>query len=62
VDVSFGFERRVIRGMNKVWVKMVMAFVVILDMALGSIDLGQPYRMRSLVWSTEIRRATYGNA
>jgi len=34
-----------------------MALVVMLAMALGSIELGEQYRMRSLVWSTALDRA-----
>ena len=57
LDVSFGFERHFIRGINKMEVRVGIALVVMLSMALGSIELGQPYRMRSLVWSTKMRRA-----
>jgi hypothetical protein len=57
LDVSFGFERHFIRGMKKMEVRVGMALVVMLSMALGSIELGQPYRMRSLVWSTKMPRA-----
>jgi hypothetical protein len=52
LDVSFGFERHFIRGMKKMQVRVGMALVVMLAMALGSIELGERYRMRSLVWST----------
>ena len=57
LDVSFGFERHFIRGMKKMEVRMGMALLVMLSMALGSIELGQPHQMRSLVWSTTRRRA-----
>jgi hypothetical protein len=57
LDVSFGFEHHFIRGMKKMQVRVGMALVVMLAMALGSIELGQQYRMRSLVWSTALRRA-----
>jgi len=57
LDVSFGFERHFIRGMNKMRVRVGMALVVMLAMALGSIELGELYRMRSLVWSTALPRA-----
>ncbi len=57
LDVSFGFERHFIRGMNKMRVRVGMALVVMLAMALGSIELGEQYRMRSLVWSTALERA-----
>jgi hypothetical protein len=57
LDVSFGFERHFIRGLKKMQVRVGMALVVMLAMALGSIALGQKYRMRSLVWSTALERA-----
>jgi hypothetical protein len=57
LDVSFGFERHFIRGMVKMRVRVGMALVVMLAMALGSIELGEQYRMRSLVWSTRLPRA-----
>ena len=57
LDVSFGFERHFIRGINKMRARVGMALVVMLAMALGSIELGEQYRMRSLVWSTALKRA-----
>jgi hypothetical protein len=57
LDVSFGFERHFIRGMNKMRTRVGMALVVMLSMALGSIELGRRDRMRSLVWSPALRRA-----
>jgi len=57
LDVSFGFERHFIRGMTKMQLRVGMALVVMLAMALGSIELGEQYRMRSLVWSTRLPRA-----
>jgi len=57
LDVSFGFERHFIRGMAKMRVRVGMALVVMLAMALGSIEAGEQYRMRSLVWSTALKRA-----
>jgi hypothetical protein len=57
LDVSFGFERHFIRGMNKMRVRVGIALVVMLSMALGSIEMGKPDRMRSLVWSPGLRRA-----
>ena len=57
LDVSFGFERHVIRGLAKMRLRVGMALVVMLAMALGSIELGEQYRMRSLVWSTALERA-----
>jgi hypothetical protein len=57
LDVSFGFERHFIRGIKKMKVRVGMALVVMLSMALGSIEMGQSDRMRSLVWSTTRRKA-----
>jgi hypothetical protein len=57
LDVSFGFERHFIRGMNKMKVRLGIGLVVMLSMALGSIERGKPDRMRSLVWSPGLRRA-----
>jgi hypothetical protein len=57
LDVSFGFERHFIRGMNKMKVRLGIAFVVMLSMALGSIEMGKPDRMGSLVWSPRLPRA-----
>jgi hypothetical protein len=57
LDVSFGFERHFIRGMKKMKVRVGIALVVMLSMALGSIQMGKPDRMRSLVWSPGLRRA-----
>ncbi len=38
-------------------VRVGIALVVMLSMALGSIELGKPDQMRSLVWSTTRRQA-----
>jgi hypothetical protein len=57
LDVSFGFERHFIRGIKKMKVRVGMALVVMLSMALGSVEMGQPDRMRSLVWSPTRRKA-----
>jgi hypothetical protein len=57
LDVSFGFERHFIRGLAKMRLRVGMALVVMLAMALGSIEAGEQYRMRSLVWSTRLPRA-----
>lgn len=43
LDVSFGFERHFIGGIKK--------------MPLGSIEMGRPDPMRSLVWNRSLRRA-----
>jgi len=57
LDVSFGFERHFIRGMKKMRVRVGIALVVMLSMALASIQMGKPQRIRSLVWSPGLRRA-----
>jgi hypothetical protein len=57
LDLSFGFERHFIRGLAKMRLRVGMALVVMLAMALGSIEVGAQYRMRSLVWSTALERA-----
>lgn len=49
LDVSFGFERHYIRGLKKMQARAALALVVMLAMALGSIEAGQHQRMRSLV-------------
>ena len=51
LDVSFGFERHFIRGLKKMRVRVGLALIVMLAMALGSIRRGHRHRMRSLVWS-----------
>ena len=51
LDVSFGFERHFIRGLKKMRVRVGLALIVMLAMALGSIRRGHRQRMRSLVWS-----------
>lgn len=57
LDVSFGFERHFIRGLPKMRVRMGIALVVMLAMALGSIRAGQKERMRSLVKPVPIPKA-----
>lgn len=49
LDVSFGFERHFIRGMQKMKLRAGLALVVMLAMAAGRIAAGQRDRMRSLV-------------
>jgi IS5 family transposase len=49
LDVSFGFERHYIRGMDKMKVRAGLALVVMLAMAVGWIQAGQQERIRSLV-------------
>lgn len=49
LDVSFGFERHFIRGRKKMEVRMGLALVVMLAMAVGWIQAGEREKMRSLV-------------
>jgi len=49
LDVSFGFERHFIRGLKKMKVRMGLALVVMLSMALGRVREKRKERMRSLV-------------
>lgn len=49
LDLSFGFERHYIRGLNKMRVRAGLALVVMLGMAVGWIEAGQRERLRSLV-------------
>lgn len=57
LDVSFGFERHYIRGLAKMRVRMGLALVVMLAMAVGSIRSGQKERMRSLVRPFQLPKA-----
>ena len=56
LDVSFGFELHTIRGFAKMELRVGLALVVMLAMAVGSIRDRQAYRMRSLVWSVKEKR------
>lgn len=49
LDVSFGFERHYIRGMNKMKLRAGLAFTVMLGMAVGWIEAGRQGQLRSLV-------------
>lgn len=49
IDLSFGFEHHFIRGLAKMEVKVSLAMIVMLGMALGSIKAKQKGLMRSLV-------------
>ena len=49
LDVSFGFEHHFIRGLAKMEVRVGLAMVVMLSMALGSIRNREKEKMRSLV-------------
>lgn len=49
LDVSYGFEQHFIRGLAKMKLRMGLALVVMLSMALGRIKEKQKENMRSLV-------------
>ncbi len=57
LDVSFGFERHFIRGLKKMKLRVGLALIVMLSMALGSIKEGRKERMRSLVWKVKPPKA-----
>jgi hypothetical protein len=49
LDVSFGFENHFIRGLGKMRLRVDLALIVMLAMALGRIKEKQKHRLRSLV-------------
>ena len=49
LDVSFGFEHHFIRGQAKMKLRMSLAMIVMLTMALGRIKQKQHEQMRRLV-------------
>ena len=49
LDQVLGFERHTTRGKNKMEMRVTLALVVMLAMALGRIRIGQSEKMRSLV-------------
>ena len=49
LDVSFGFEKHTTRGMKKMRLKVGLAMVVMLSLAVGAIQSGRKEKMRSLV-------------
>ena len=49
IDNSFGFEHHFIRGMDKMKLRVGLAFAVMLAMALGHLQQGRAHQMRSLV-------------
>jgi len=49
LDVSFGFERHFIRGLNKMRLRCGLALIVMLAMALGRVRENQQEHLRSLV-------------
>lgn len=48
IDVSFGFEHHTIRGQKKMKLRVGLALLVMLALAVGRIEQKQPDRMRSL--------------
>ena len=51
IDMSYEFEHHTIRGLRKMRVRVGLALVVMLAMAVGFISRGRPELMRSLVGS-----------
>ena len=49
IDQVLGFERHTIRGLQKMEVRVSIALIVLLSMALGRIQAGQREQMRSLL-------------
>ena len=49
LDVSFGFEKHFIRGLAKMRLRMDLALIVMLAMALGRVKEKQNDKLRSLV-------------
>lgn len=49
LDVSFGFEKHTTRGMKKMRLKVGIALVVMLALAVGAIQSGRKEKMRCLV-------------
>jgi hypothetical protein len=48
LDVSFGFEHHTIRGQKKMKLRVGLALIVMLALAIGRIEQNQPKQMRSL--------------
>ncbi|MFQ5330444.1 MAG: transposase [Thermodesulfobacteriota bacterium] len=51
LDVSFGFENHTIRGLKKMGLRVGVALIIMLSMALGHVKAGRKEVMRSLVKS-----------
>ena len=49
IDQVLGFEHHTIRGKSKMEMRVTLALVVMLAMALGRIRIGQSHKMRSIV-------------
>ena len=49
LDVSFGFENHTIRGNQKMSMRMSLAFIIMLSLAVGWTKEGKPELIRSLV-------------
>ena len=54
LDLSFGFKKRLIRGRNKMELRVGLALCVMPAMAVGRIKEGQQELMRSLVKSPAV--------
>ena len=53
IDQVLGFEHHTIRGKAKMEMRVSLALVIMLSMALGRIRIGQADKMRSLVLPIE---------
>ena len=51
LDVSFGFENHTIRGNQKMSMRITLAFIIMLSLAVGWTKEGRPDLIRSLVKS-----------
>jgi len=49
IDQVLGFEKHTIRGKQKMTIRISLALIVLLAMALGRIKIGQADQMRSLL-------------
>jgi hypothetical protein len=49
IDQVLGFEQHTIRGKQKMTMRISLALIVLLAMALGRIQIGQKERMRSML-------------
>lgn len=49
LDVSYGFERHFIKGLVKMTLRVSLAMLVMLAMAVGHVKAGQQEKMRSLI-------------
>ena len=49
IDQVLGFEHHTIRGYSKMKMRVTLALVVMLAMALGRIQIGQTGKLRSII-------------